>query len=808
LGGRFSVSSFSDLSLIRLHTNGALDQTFQSSSGRLLIRNLVLQADGKIITADSTNRTIFRFNADGTFDSSLRRPSFLIDRKFVTAATPITVAVQSDGRILVAGIFTDVDDADGPANGSRYGVARFNSDGTLDLSLTTPQRTGQFDYPDSLARLLDRTTLVGFSRAGFAGETAVPHGFARLRPDGSLDTSFDPIAETDPNGSLTPSLIAQGFRVLADGKIFVWGTKGFLGDFTYGRLAADGSEDKNFITDPQIVSRFAGSSLDVVLPQQNGKIFVGSSGAQSVVNGAIVRRVAPDGSVDTSFELDPAITSQLVERDPGGRVIMRIDASSRLLAVQPDGKVLFINNNFLRRLNPDGTIDDSFRGMRIQAPLSTTFPTIFDPFGSRSYQPSQGVLGGDSVVDTAVQPDGRIIITGPWVTPEGAAAPGIARLNADGSDDPSFQVGSGPQWTETSAANQRPLIEQIELQTDGRLLVVGTFEAFNGVPAPGIVTLNPDGSVDTSFVAPAVRQKSVAGRAKLARQSDGSFLLSGPYSYPGETSAPSLLRIVAPAVANISTRISIGTGENVLIGGFIVTGNAPKKVIIRGIGPSLQSGGQITRGTLQDPIMELRTQTGALLVANDDWRSTQEQEIIDTEVAPTDNRESAIVATLEPGAYTAIVKGKNNGTGIGVVEVYDLGTASFDPASISILANISTRGFVQTGDNVMIGGFIVTGAPARVIVRTIGPSLTKAGVAGALQDTTLEFVDGNGMAVTSNDDWRTGGQEQEIIATTVPPTDDRESAVVASLAPGAYTAVVRGKDSTTGVALVEVYVLD
>ena len=196
-----------------------------------------------------------------------------------------------------------------------------------------------------------------------------------------------------------------------------------------------------------------------------------------------------------------------------------------------------------------------------------------------------------------------------------------------------------------------------------------------------------------------------------------------------------------------------------------------------------------------------------MLGFNDDWRTTQEQDIIATTVPPTNDRESALVAILQPGAYTAVIAGKNGGTGIGLAEVYDLGTPSLESTSDSKLANISTRGFVQTGDDVMIGGFIVTGAPTKVIIRAIGPSLASSGVAGVLDDTTLDFVDGNGALIVANDDWRIGGQEQQIIDTTVPPQDNRESAIVATINPGAYTAVVRGKDARTGVGLVEVYVL-
>jgi hypothetical protein len=260
-----------------------------------------------------------------------------------------------------------------------------------------------------------------------------------------------------------------------------------------------------------------------------------------------------------------------------------------------------------------------------------------------------------------------------------------------------------------------------------------------------------------------------------------------------------LIFFLAPTGAvNIATRVSVGTGDDVLIAGFIITGNAPKKVVIRSLGPSLP-----VPGALQDPILDLHD--GATLLGSDDnWRDTQENEIISTGIPPPDERESAILAYLNPGNFTAVVHGKNNGTGISVVEVYDLGTASLDGSSNAKLAQISTRGTVQGGDNVMIGGFIIKQQPTRVIIRAIGPSLTQFGVGNALQDPTLELHDGSGTTMLSNDDWRTA-QEQQIIDTTVPPRDDRESAIVATLSPGPYTAIVGGKDNKTGVALVEVY---
>lgn len=251
---------------------------------------------------------------------------------------------------------------------------------------------------------------------------------------------------------------------------------------------------------------------------------------------------------------------------------------------------------------------------------------------------------------------------------------------------------------------------------------------------------------------------------------------------------------VPVSLANISTRLPVQTGDNVLIGGFIITGAQPKKILLRALGPSLP-----VSNVLANPILELRNSSGGLIAVNDNWRSDQETEIKATTIPPTNDLESAIVATVPANnsAYTAIMRGVNGGTGTGVVEVYDL-----DRTVDSKLGNISTRGLVQTGDNVLIGGLIVFGEdPVKVIVRAIGPSLS---VPGKLADPTLELHDGNGTTLMENDNWRTA-QEAEIIATTIPPTNDLESAIVRTLTPGNYTAIVRGTNNSTGIAVVEAY---
>lgn len=252
---------------------------------------------------------------------------------------------------------------------------------------------------------------------------------------------------------------------------------------------------------------------------------------------------------------------------------------------------------------------------------------------------------------------------------------------------------------------------------------------------------------------------------------------------------------------NISTRVLVGDGDSAMIVGFIVTGSDPKKVIIRAIGPSL-AGGAISN-VLPDPTLELRDASGALISSNDNWRDTQQAEIQASGLAPADDRESAIVQTLSSGTYTAVLRGKEGAGGIGLIEGYDL-----DQTANSILANISTRGFVGTGEIVMIGGLIVGGNGGGgvnvVVVRAIGPSLGNAGIQNALPDPTLELRDANGALIDSNDNWK-DRQEAVIENQNLAPNDDRESAMLEILPAGAYTAIVSGKDGGTGIGLVEFF---
>ena len=278
----------------------------------------------------------------------------------------------------------------------------------------------------------------------------------------------------------------------------------------------------------------------------------------------------------------------------------------------------------------------------------------------------------------------------------------------------------------------------------------------------------------------------------------GSFAVMATFSTPTPTPTP---RPPSQAqLLNISTRMRVQTGENVLIGGFIITGTAPKRVLLRAIGPSLT--GQGVPDALADPVLELHGKDSSVITSNDNWKDSQQAEIEATGVPPTNDLESALIITLDPdSSYTAIVSGNGAASGVGLVEGYDL-----DQSAGSQLANISTRGFVEVGSDVMIGGFILGNGvgTTNVLIRALGPSLVDQGVQDALSDPTLELHDENGALVETNDNWR-DTQQAEIEGTGIPPTNDLESAIIATLPATAHTAVVAGKNGLTGVALVEVY---
>jgi hypothetical protein len=256
----------------------------------------------------------------------------------------------------------------------------------------------------------------------------------------------------------------------------------------------------------------------------------------------------------------------------------------------------------------------------------------------------------------------------------------------------------------------------------------------------------------------------------------------------------------------------VQTGDKVGIGGFIITGGVPKRVLLRGIGPSLTHFG--VPDVLLDPVLELRGCTAQVCIPeaivniiNDNWRDTQEDEIQATGIPPTDNAESAILVTLIPGAYTAAIKGKNNTSGVGLIEVYDL-----NQGAASKLANLSTRAFVSTGSDIVIAGFLLGGSPPqagdRIVMRGIGPSLAPGffPANSVLANPTLELRDSNGALLIANNDWQDNPVQAALLtAAGLAPTNNLEAGIAATLPPGLYTALLAGLNNGTGIGLVEVY---
>jgi len=277
----------------------------------------------------------------------------------------------------------------------------------------------------------------------------------------------------------------------------------------------------------------------------------------------------------------------------------------------------------------------------------------------------------------------------------------------------------------------------------------------------------------------------------------------GALYYLARGSGGQVFRISAlPAQAlNISGRARVEIGEGVAISGFIITGPEPKRVGVRGIGPSLANFG--VSGPLADPVIQLSRGDGSLVMANDNWKNTQQAEITGAGLAPSNDKEAALIATLTAGNYTAIVTGKNGGTGVALAEVYDL-----DQAADSRLANVSTRAQVGTGSDVLIGGFITGNkiGATRVAVRALGPSLQQFGIANPLPDPRLELRNANGALLASNDNWQSDASQAALISSYgLAPPNNLESAIAISLAPGPYTAIVTGKNNQTGICLIEIY---
>jgi len=325
---------------------------------------------------------------------------------------------------------------------------------------------------------------------------------------------------------------------------------------------------------------------------------------------------------------------------------------------------------------------------------------------------------------------------------------------------------------------------------------LGTFGTYNpALNAPRSLAFDRDGNLFVGeFAGMSIRKVAPNGSSTVfAPHSDTRFI--GGLAFEPPTAQ----------LTNISTRASVQTGSGVTIAGFIVTGTDSKSVVVRGLGPTLSQPPFNVTGVLADPTLQLFDGSGHPFWFNDNWKDTQQAQIQATGLAPPNDLESGILQILQPGNYTAVLSGKNGTTGVGLVEVYDI-----SPGVFAELTNVSTRGFVGTGNNVMIGGIITSGGngSTQIVVRGLGPTLAAPpfGIAGALADPVVTLVDSNGNVVKTNDNWK-NTQQAAIQATGLAPPNDLESAMVVTVAAGNYTAILSGSGGGTGIGLVEVYKL-
>src|SRR5437588_1256420 len=595
----------------------------------------------------------------------------------------------------------------------------------------------------------------------FTFANGVPRSrIARFNFDGSLDTTFDP--GTGADAEITAAVLQPDGRIVVAGRFTSFIT------FTHNRvcrLNANGSVDQSFGLGDGINNTVLALAL-----QSDGRILVG--GQFSSVDLTLrfnLARLNTNGSVDLTF--DPGNGP-----NPGNGHGPNDDVNA--IVIQPDGAIL-IGGTFN---NYNGFVRGGVARVLGNGALDSTFDS--------------GVGTGGNVFALALQHNGQIVLGGRFGQYSGTNRTFIARVFGDGSLDFGFNPVPN-DW-----------VQSLAVEPDDRILVGGLFTGINGSGRNCIARLNTNGSVDPIFDPGAGCVGSLTNDAtqvrSIALQQFGRVLAGGIFTSYNNQLRDNIVRLFdnAASFQNLSARAHIFTGERILITGLIIGGTENKTVLIRGLGPSLAAFGVPT--PLSNPTLSLYTHTGALIVANDNWKDKQQTQIQATGLAPPNDFEAAILISLSPGAYTALLQGKASTTGIGLAEVYDV-----DPNANAQPTNLSARAFVGTGNDVLIGGTIIGGNAAslqRVLVRALGPSLASAGIASPLANPTLSLRDANGNIIANNDNWK-DSQQADIAATGKAPSNDLESAVLALLAPGNYTAIVAGKNATTGVAVVELYSL-
>jgi uncharacterized delta-60 repeat protein len=823
------------------------------------IGSVALQSHGKVVVAGAfttlapnggatvSRNHVARLEADGRLDQTLQNP---ITEGYSVFAT----AIQPDGKILIGGDFTQV------LGLSRNNIARLNSDGTLDIGFN-PDANGQIR---SIALQTDGKILVGGMFTNIGGQ--VRNRIARLDPLTGTADFFDPnanrpvwclvvqrdgkilvggefngsnsiggqqrnrIARLDPNTGLADSFdpdangIVLTIALQADGRILAGGA-------FYG-FASIGGQTRNGIArlDPatSLADSFdpnANSTVLCLVVQPDGKILVGGDAMFSQIGGqprtGIARLDPVTGLADT---FAPQANSEVYS-----------------IALQADGRILAGG-----MFHGDQSIGGQARNYIARLDATTGLADSFNPNAN------------GSVFSIALQADGKILVGGEFPSIGSQPRHGFARISNDTAAMQDFYVtpneliwgfgGSSPQFARVSfesstdnvnytalgegtAAGGNWTLTHLDLPTASNLYLrfrghFGT-GSLNGslsvVESVRNVVLGNPGPTPTPTATPSATATPTATATPISTATATATPTATPTATATSTSTPTPTAsptttptptasptptgtpttTPSSTLGNISTRVRVLNGDNALIGGLIATGTVSKKVIIRAIGPSLSGFG--VAGALQDPTLELY-QGSTLISSNDNWRlSPQQAEIQNSGLAPGKDAESAIIATLTPNQnYTAIVRGKDGSTGVGVVEAFDL-----DPSAASKLGNLSTRGFVDVDENVMIAGLIVSpgnGTSTKVLVRALGPTLADFGGLNALTDPTLELVNASGTVIRSNNDWKDDAlQLTQVEAAGLAPVHLEEAALVETISPGQYTAIVRGNGRTTGVGLVEAY---
>lgn len=726
---------------------GTADGT--GTSARFLKPNgVTLDSTGNIYVADTNNHAIRKITPDGVVTTLAGRPGVAghvdgpgADARF---ALPFNTAFDGSGNLYVA-------------DGATHTVRKIDLAGNVTTLAGSPGQEGSNDGTGMTARF------------------AYPHGVG-VDPAGNVYVS-DWL-----NWSIrkvTPEGVVSTFAGLP-GDYGSWDGAGLAARFD---LPADVAIDKA------------------------GNLFVADSGNSTI------RKITPDGivttlagTVDSPGNQDGLGSAARfnwpkgIALDTTGNVYVADTNNSTVRKITPDGMVTTVASGSAETFqNPEGIAVDLAGNIYV---AHITFGWICKITPAGDVTVIAGQVGSayrfSSPTGLAADEFGNIYVLDSCrvskITPDGVVSTvaGSYGCNGSGYDGPGAEARfTGPQ--------------ALTLDKAGNIYVADT-------AAHRIRKIAPNGWV-TTVAGYQVGNVAGAGRAArfhepmgIAVDQNGTLYVADYYNHTIRVGVP---QPAPPQLANISTRVRVETGDNALIAGFIVTGASNKVVMLRAIGPSLRAAA--ISDPLLDPMMELYDSAGVLIARNDNWHTTdiggillgsQYSGLYASELRPTESAESAILVELWPGAYTAIVRGKNNTTGIAVVEAYD-----FDWRPNSKLANISSRGFVKTGEEVMIGGTIVRGsAPANVLVRAIGPSLVNFGISNALQDPSLELHDGNGTLIGANDNWK-AAQENEILQTGIPPTDNHESAILVALQPGAYTAIVQGAGNSSGVALIEAYQL-